>query len=221
MKKIMISILLIAILASGTAFAAEDAVPALYGDKPMLISAPSDSEHHPILISAQELDNVLGYDLLQMADTMEGMGRIIAFETSEDGYIFTIKDRVTKKDLTLTTDENTRINTKMFYDMQLGGIVEVFYTTDRAIAINVLDKESQEGTVYVDGTIEALNESTVTIDGKVIDLTMVTMSQCLNRWQPSPVGLSRLRRRFRISTESRACRRVHRPSRRNHQGNWQ
>lgn len=164
MKKLILSILLIALISSGLAFAAETPVPTLYGERPVLISAPIQ-------------DNVLGFDRPQVADTMKGYGRIIAFETAEEGYLLTIQDLVTGKELTLATDVYTRINTKMFYDLQLGVIAEVFYTSDTAIAINVLDKESQEGSVWIDGTIEAIDETTVTVDGKVINLNDVTLSE--------------------------------------------
>jgi hypothetical protein len=168
MKKMIISGLLLALLASSTSFADQTPTPTLYGDKPMLISAPLQ-------------ENVLGYDKLQVADTMMGYGRITAFETAEEGYQLTIKDEITGKDLTLATDIYTKINTKMFYDLQLGTIIEVFYTSENAIAINVLDKESQEGRIFIDGSIESLNETTVTIDGKTIDLNRVTISQAAKR----------------------------------------
>lgn len=168
MKKMILSILLIAILTSGLAFADQAPTPTLYGERPMLISAPIR-------------ENMLGFDRLQVADTMMGYGRIVAFETAEEGYQLTIKDEVTGKDLTLTTDIYTKINTKMFYDLQLGTIIEVFYTSESAIAINVLDKELQEGRIFIDGSIESLNETTVTIDGKTIDLNRVTISQAGKR----------------------------------------
>ncbi|BES66597.1 hypothetical protein SANA_30360 [Gottschalkiaceae bacterium SANA] len=168
MKKLMISVLLLALLASGASFADQTPIPTLFGDKPMLISAPIQ-------------ENVLGFDRLQVADTMKAYGRIVAFETAEEGYRLTIKDEITKKDLTLATDIYTKINTKMFYDLQLGTIIEVFYTGDNAIAINVLDKQSQEGRIFIDGSIESLNETTVTIDGMTIDLNRVTISQAGKR----------------------------------------
>ena len=164
MKKLITSIILLALTTSGFAFASEGPIPTLYTDKPMLISAPVE-------------ENVLGFDRLQVADTMKGYGRIIDFETAEEGYLLTIKDEITGKDLTLATDVYTKINTKMFYDLQLGTIVEVYYTSDSAIAINVLDKSSQEGSVWIDGTIEAVDDATMTVDGKVIDLNKVTMSK--------------------------------------------
>jgi hypothetical protein len=168
MKKMILSILLIAILTSGLAFADQAPTPTLYGERPMLISAPIR-------------ENILGFDRLQVADTMMGYGRIVAFETAEEGYRLTIRDEITGKDLTLATDIYTKINTKMFYDLQVGTIIEVFYMGDSAIAINVLDKESQEGRIFIDGSIESLNETTVTIDGKIIDLNQVTISQAGKR----------------------------------------
>lgn len=168
MKKMILNILLIAILTSGLAFADQAPTPTLYGERPMLISAPIQ-------------ENVLGFDRLQVADTMQGYGRIITFETAEEGYLLTIKDQITGKDLSLATDIYTKINTKMFYDLQLGTIIEVFYTSERAIAINVLDKESQEGRIFIDGTIEAIDETTVTIDGKTIALNKVNISQAGKR----------------------------------------
>jgi hypothetical protein len=164
MKKLIISLLLLAILTSSFAFAGQNPVPTLYGEKPVLISAPIR-------------DNVLGFDRLMVADTMMGYGRITAFNTADEGYVLTIKDQITGKELTLSTDVYTRINTKMFYDLQLGTIIEVFYTSDHAIAINVLDKASQEGSIWIDGIIEALDDATITIDGKMIDLNQVTMSE--------------------------------------------
>jgi|GEM_PF-2805992 len=168
MKKIILSLLLIAMLTSGLAFASEGPVPTLYSEKPVLISAPIQ-------------DNVLGYERLQVMDTMKGYGRIIAFDTAEEGYLLTFKDEITGKELTLSTDAYTRINTKMFYDLQLGTIIEVFYTNNKAIAINVLDKASQEGMVFIDRIIEAIDDSTVTVDGKVINLDDVTISQNAKR----------------------------------------
>lgn len=164
MKKLIISLLLLAILTSSFAFAGQNPVPTLYGEKPVLISAPIR-------------DNVLGFDRLMVADTMMGYGRITAFNTADEGYVLTIKDEITRKELTLSTDVYTRINTKMFYDLQLGTIIEVFYTSNHAIAINVLDKASQEGSIWIDGIIEALDDATMTVDGKVIDLNQVTMSE--------------------------------------------
>lgn len=164
MKKLILTLLIITTLTSTMAFAAETPVPTLYNAKPVLISAPIQ-------------ENVLGYDRLQVMDTMKGYGRVIAFETAEEGYLLTIKDEITKKELTLSTDAFTRINTNMFYTLQLGGIIEVYYSSDNAIAINVLDKMSQEGTVFIDGTIESITETTVTVDGKVINLEDITISQ--------------------------------------------
>ena len=168
MKKLIISGLLLALLTSGASFADQAPTPTLYGEKPMLISAPIQ-------------DNVLGYERLQVADTMMGTGRITAFETAEEGYQLTIQDEITGKDLTLATDIYTKINTKMFYDLQLGTIIEVFYTSEKAIAINVLNKEVQEGRVFIDGTIEAVDEKTVTVNGKVIAINKVTISQSAKR----------------------------------------
>lgn len=168
MKKLILSILLIALISSGLAFAAEAPVPTLYGERPMLISAPIQ-------------DNVLGFDRLQVMDTMKGYGRIIAFETAEEGYLLTIKDEITGKELTLSTDIYTRINTNRFSDLQLGTVLEAFYTSDKAIAINVLDKASQEGKVVIDGAIEAIEEASVTVDGNVIKLDAVSISQLAKR----------------------------------------
>lgn len=168
MKKLIVSLLIIATLTSSMAFAAETPVPTLFGQKPVLISAPIQ-------------DNVLGYDRLQVMDTMKGIGRIVSFETAEEGYLLTIKDVITGKELTLATNAYTRINTKMFYTLQLGGIIEVFYSSDKAIAINVLDKESQEGEIFIDGRIEAITETTVTVDGKVINLSDITISENAQR----------------------------------------
>ncbi len=168
MKKLILSLLIIATLTSSMAFAAETPVPTLYGQKPVLISAPIQ-------------DNVLGYDRLQVMDTMKGIGRIVSFETAEEGYLLTIQDLVTGKEVTLSTDIYTRINTNRFYDLQLGVIAEVYYTSSKAIAINVLDKEAQEGMVFVDGIIESITETTVTVDGKIINLEDVTISENAKR----------------------------------------
>lgn len=168
MKKLIISGLLLVTLTSSFAFAGQNPVPTLYAEKPVLISAPIR-------------ENVLGIDRLRVADTMMGYGRITAFNTADEGYLLTIKDQITGKEVSLSTDVYTRINTKMFYDLQLGTIIEVYYTSDHAIAINVLDKQSQEGSVWIDGTIEALNDATMTVDGKVIDLNRVTMSEHAKR----------------------------------------